>query len=278
MGVKDVMAGAGIKVNPPDKSVPPGVVTDTFPEVPVATTAEICVEEFTVKEVAAVPPKLTAVAPEKFVPMIVTVAPLAAPDGVNDVMVGAGMKVNPASKPVPPGVITDTFPEDPLATTAEICVEEFTVKEEAAVPPKLTAVAPEKFVPVIVTVAPLAALLGVKDVMAGAGMKVNPACKSVPPGVVTDTFPEVPVATTAEICVEEFTVKEVAAVPPKLTAVAPEKFVPVIVTVAPLAALVGVKDVMLGAGMKVNPASKSVPPGVVTDTFPEVPLATIAMI
>ena len=199
MGVKDVMAGAGIKVNPPDKSVPPGVVTDTFPEVPVATTAEICVEEFTVKEVAAVPPKLTAVAPEKFVPMIVTVAPLAAPDGVNDVMVGAGMKVNPASKPVPPGVITDTFPEDPLATTAEICVEEFTVKEEAAVPPKLTAVAPEKFVPVIVTVAPLAALLGVKDVMAGAGMKVNPACKSVPPGVVTDTLPEVPLATTTEI-------------------------------------------------------------------------------
>ncbi len=69
-----------------------------------------------------------------------------------------------------------------------------------------------------------------------------------------------------------------AAVPPKLTAVAPEKFVPVMITVAPLAALVGAKDVMLGAGIKVNPANKPVPPGVVTDTFPEVPLATTAEI
>jgi hypothetical protein len=74
-----------------------------------------------------------------------------------------------------------------------------TVKDVAAVPPKLTAVAPKKFVPVIVTVAPLAALLGVKDVMLGAGIKVNPACKSVPPGVVTETLPEDPLATTAVI-------------------------------------------------------------------------------
>ena len=41
------------------------------------------------------------------------------------------------------------------------------LKEDAVVPPKLTAVAPEKFVPVIVTVAPVAALVGVKEVMVG---------------------------------------------------------------------------------------------------------------
>ena len=52
--------------------------------------------------------------------MIVTVAPLAALAGVKDEIVGAAMKVNPASKPVPPGVLTDTLPEVPLATTAEI--------------------------------------------------------------------------------------------------------------------------------------------------------------
>jgi hypothetical protein len=46
--------------------------------------------------------------------------------------------------------------------------------------------------------------------------------------------------------VAETTVNEVAAVPPKLTAVAPVKSVPVIVTVAPCAALVGVKEVMVG--------------------------------
>ena len=40
-------------------------------------------------------------------------------------------------------------------------------------------------------------------------------------------------------------VKLVAFTPPKLTAVAPVKFVPVIVTTVPLAALVGVKDVIV---------------------------------
>jgi hypothetical protein len=47
--------------------------------------------------------------------------------------------------------------------------------------------------------------------------------------------------------VAETTVNDVATVPPKLTAVAPVKSVPVIVTVAPSAALVGVKEVMVGA-------------------------------
>jgi hypothetical protein len=39
------------------------------------TTAEIDVAETTLKEVAAVEPKLTAVAPVKFVPVTVTVVP-----------------------------------------------------------------------------------------------------------------------------------------------------------------------------------------------------------
>lgn len=42
------------------------------------------------------------------------------------------------------------------------------------------------------------------------------------------------------------TVTEVPAVPPKLTAVAPVKLVPVMVTIVPVAPLVGVKDVMVG--------------------------------
>jgi hypothetical protein len=125
-------------------------------------------------------------------------------------------------------------------------VAETTVNEAAAVPPKLTEVAPVKPVPVIVTVAPLAALVGVKLVIVGAGIKVKPVSVSVPPGVVTDTLPVVPAATTAVMLVAETTVNEAAAVPPKLTAVAPVKFVPVIVTVAPLAALVGVKLVIVG--------------------------------
>jgi len=57
----------------------------------------------------------------------------------------------------------------------------------------------------------------------------------------------VPAATTAVMLVAETTLNEVAAVPPKLTAVAPVKLVPVIVTVAPVAAVVGAKLVIVGA-------------------------------
>ena len=52
----------------------------------------------------------------------------------------------------------------------------------------------------------------------------------------------------------ELTTNEVAAVPPKLTAVAPVRFVPVITTVAALPALLGVKLAIVGAGIKVKPA------------------------
>ena len=46
------------------------------------------------------------------------------------------------------------------------------------------------------------------------------------------------------------TLNDVAAVSPKLTAVAPVKLVPVMVTVTPLPTDVGVKEVMVGAGAK----------------------------
>lgn len=48
------------------------VVTLTTPEAPKATIASIVVEFTTVKELAATPPKLTAVVPIKFVPVIIT--------------------------------------------------------------------------------------------------------------------------------------------------------------------------------------------------------------
>ena len=66
--------------------------------------------------------------------------------------------------------------------------------------------------------------------------------------MVTEIFPVVPLATSAVIVLASTTTKDVAAVLPKLTAVAPVKLVPVIVTVAPVAAVVGVKEVMVGGG------------------------------
>ena len=71
--------------------VPPGVatVTSTVP-LPAGEVAEMLLELLTVKVVAAVPPKSTAVAPVKFVPVTVTeVPPTAGPeDGLTDVTVG----------------------------------------------------------------------------------------------------------------------------------------------------------------------------------------------
>jgi hypothetical protein len=191
---------------------------------------------------------------------------------------GATKKVNPARLAVPPGVITETEPDVPEATTAVIVVEFTTLKEVAAVPPNVTEVAPLKLVPVSVTVAPDPAEVGVKEERVGAGIKVNPARLAAPPGVVTETEPEVPDATTAVMVVELTTLKDVAAVPPKLTDEAPVKFVPVIVTVAPATAEVGVKEETVGAGTNVNPARLAVPPGVITETGPDVPEATTAVI
>ena len=72
----------------------------------------------------------------------------------------------------------------------------------------------------------------------------------MPDGVVTTTFrlvPE-PAGTTAVILVAELTVIEVAAIPPKVTEVAPVKLVPVMVTEAPAAALPGDTEAITGAG------------------------------
>ena len=59
--------------------VPPAVVTvtSTVP-VPAGEVAVIWFALMTVNEAAALPPNLTAVAPEKFVPVMVTLVP---PDG-----------------------------------------------------------------------------------------------------------------------------------------------------------------------------------------------------
>ena len=70
--------------------MPAAVVTATsrLPVGPAGATASIRVEETTVKEVAAVPPIVTAVAPVNDVPLMVMVVPCTAAVGLNDVMVG----------------------------------------------------------------------------------------------------------------------------------------------------------------------------------------------
>src|ERR1035437_6824331 len=134
-----------------------------------------------------------------------------------------------------------TVPVVPGGETAVIAVSELTV-ELAARPPKLTAVAPVKPLPAIVTLVPPAAgpLTGVTFVTAGTGggaTNVNLSAvlvELVPPGpvTVTSTVP-VPGGETAVIDVSELTVKLAAAPVPKLTAVAPANALPVIITLVP---------------------------------------------
>ena len=59
--------------------------------------------------------------------------------------------MKPANVPVPDAVVTETVPDAPAPTFALMLVALTRVKEVAAVPPKLTAVAPVKFVPVRLT-------------------------------------------------------------------------------------------------------------------------------
>ena len=59
--------------------------------------------------------------------------------------------MKPANVPVPTAVVTDTEPDAPAPTVALMLVALTTVNVVAAVPPKLTAVAPVKFVPVMLT-------------------------------------------------------------------------------------------------------------------------------
>jgi hypothetical protein len=223
----------------------------------VGTVAVICVAEFTVNVVAATLLNMTAVAPVRLVPVILTDVPTGPNVGVNEVIVGAAMVKLVRLDPVPPGVVTLIGPEVAVeGTVTVICVAEFTVNVVAATPLKVTEVAPVKFVPVSVTDVPTGPDVGVNDVMVGhvvletvkfAGD--SPVVSSVPSAFVTSILPVVvPVFTTAEIEVPESILNEAAAVPLNLTAVTLGllKFVPVMVTTHPMGPDVGVKPVMVG--------------------------------
>ena len=98
---------------------------------------------------------------------------------------------------------------------------------------------------------------------------------AVPADVVTLSGPLVaPLGTVAVITVSEATVKLAALTPLKVTAVAPVKAVPLIVTVFPTCPLVGVKLVIVGGYSTVNALELvAVPPGVVTLIDPVVAFA-----
>src|SRR5437867_2519309 len=115
--------------------------------------------------------------------------------------------------------------------TAVMLVSETTVKSVAATAPKLTALAPVKLAPVIVTVVPPLDLpaVGVIEVTEGAGAKVTVNWSLVEvadtPLGVTTVISNVPAAwggAAAVMLVDERTVKLLASTEPKNTSLAPE--------------------------------------------------------
>ena len=143
-----------------------------------------------------------------------------------------------------------------------------------------TADAPEKLVPVRVTIVPTPLIVGVKLDIVGARVKLV-ALVAVPPGVVTLILPVVaPAGTVTVMLVALITVKLVAAVALNFTADASVKLVPVRVTMVPMPPRAGVKLDMVGAGMTVKlVALVAVPPGVVTLILPVVaPIGTVTLI
>jgi hypothetical protein len=112
--------------------------------------------------------------------------------------------------------------------------------------------------------------------MAGPGCS-KPSLKADPKGVVTITEPDLPAPTTAFICVAEVTLNDFAGVPPNVTLVAPVKLTPLIVTVPPFDAVVGVNEFITGA-LCVKPGKLATPPLVLTVTDPLLPFATVASI
>src|SRR5438309_8576365 len=231
-------------------AVPPGVVTLIGPLVaPLGTVAVIEVAELTLK-VALTALKVTAVAPLKLVPLIVTTVPTAPLVGVKLVIVGAlAVTVKLLLLvAVPPGVVTPIGPlVAPLGTVAVIEVAELTLKA-ALTPLKATALAPVKLVPLMLTLVPTGPLAGVKLLIVGAlAVTVKLLLLvAVPPGVVTLIGPLVaPLGTVAVIEVAGLTVKA-ALTPLKATALAPVKLVPLMLTLVPTGPLPGVKPLIVG--------------------------------
>ena len=110
-----------------------------------------------------------------------------------------------------------------------------------------------KLVPLMVIVAPTAPLLGVKLVMLGEPRTVNEsALVIVTPLVVTDMVPEPAPEGTVTVILVELEAVTTALMPLNATTGDGPKFVPVIITVAPVAPLVGLKLVIVGVGSTVK--------------------------
>jgi hypothetical protein len=159
---------------------------------------------------------------------------------------------------VPSSVVTEIEPVlAPAGTVVVIVPELFTVKV-AALPPNETAVAPVKFVPVIVTPDPIPPKVGAKELMAGVIVKRVVVTIAPLPGVVMEIGPVVAPAGTVVVIVPGGPSVNVAATPLNETAVAPAKVGSVIVTPVPTGPKVGANGLKLIPSRKATMSSAAV--------------------
>jgi hypothetical protein len=167
-------------------------------------------------------------------------------------MVGVASTVNGVPALGMPPTVTTTSPLVAPAGTGTTMLVADQLVVAAVVPLKVTVLEPlvaPKLVPVIVTDVPTAALVGVRVVMVGVASTVNGVPALGRPPTVTTTLPVVaPAGTDATMLVAD-QLDVVAVVPLNLTVLDPlvaPKLVPVSVTDAPTAPLVGARFVIEG--------------------------------
>ena len=276
VGAKEAIAGGGININPFKIAEPPGVVTLTAPEDPAPTCTRIDEADTTVNADTGVPPSASELVPFKLFPLMVRIAPDAAELGAKEVIAGGGINMNPFKLADPPRVVKLIAPVDPAPTCARIDEADTTVNADTGVPPKASELVPFKLFPLMVMIAPDAAVVGTKEVIAGGGININPFKLAEPPGVVTLTAPVDPAPTCARIDEADTTVNADTGVPPNASELVPFKLFPLMVMIAPDAAVVGIKEVIAGGGININPFKLADPPGVVMLKAPLEPLPTVA--
>lgn len=256
VGERLVMLGAATTVNDTLLLFTPLAFTTTDPLVAPAGTVVTIDVALQLVTVAAVLLNVTVPLPcvePKFVPVIVTEAPIAPVVGERLVMLGAATTVKVVPLLLTPLAFTTTLPfVAPVGTVATIDVALQLAIVVAVVP--LNATEPDpwlapKLAPVIVIDAPTAPEFGETLVILGVPSTVKLTPLLALPPTVTTTVPFVaPDGTVATIDVVLQLVIVVAAVPLNFTVFVPcePKFNPVIVTDAPTAAELGDKLEMLG--------------------------------
>src|SRR3989338_5988635 len=202
------------------------------PVVALLGTIVVIVDALTLVKDAVTLLNETSVVPDKFWPVIVTVVPGGPDEGVKLAIECTGTTVNEVVLcAVPPGVVTRMAPVVALLGTVAVIVDALTmVKVVAVAPLNETAVVPDKFLPVIVTVVPVVPDEGVKLAIEGTGTTVNEVelCAVPPPGVVTRMAPVVALLGTVAVIVDALTLVKDAVTLLNETAVVPDRFWPVI--------------------------------------------------